>query len=109
MNVASVALRLIDEEEIRSCVKRPEALRIIAREAGLAPGSLENLARGRLKHVGRIAGNIYALYVKKLELQISECQTLLAVARAGALASPEIDIPGAEAALEAARRCLGKA
>lgn len=43
MMAVSVAQRLIAEERLARGVKRPEARKIVAREAGLAPGSLENL------------------------------------------------------------------
>jgi len=108
MSVASVAEQLIDDEVRYRRVKKPEARAIIAREAGIAPGSLENLARGRLKHVDRIAGHLNALLVKKLEQRFAEIEHELIFLRATPDPSREADVLGAAAALEDARRCLGK-
>ena len=107
MSVARVAARLVSEEMLARGVKRPEARNIVAREAGISPGSLEGLARGRLKYIDRIADKINGLLIRKIEARIASLQHELEVARALGDAS-EADFGRAEAALEEARKAIGK-
>ena len=106
MMAASVARRLIAEERLVRGVKRPEARAIIAREAGLAPGSLENLERGRLKYVDRIAPSLHALLVRKIKQRISSLQHELFLAEQAGRVAP-VDLERAEAALDEAQKALG--
>ena len=107
MLAASVAERLVGEEMLSRGVKRPEARSIIAREAGITPGSLESLSRGRLKFVERIASKLNALLARKIEARIASLQHELEVARIAG-DTREVDFEAAEVALEEARRALGK-
>lgn len=107
-SVATVAKRLIEREKIRSGVKLPEARKKIAREAGITPGSLENLLRGRLKHVDRIASCVYSLRVKKIEQELAALEQELEIARKLGGNDPEINLGRVETALADARRALGK-
>ncbi len=109
MSVVSVAERLIAEEARRSAVKRPVARAIVAREAGVSPGSLENLERGRLKFVDRIAGKLNDLLVRKIERSIAELESEIAVIRASPGDARAVDVVGAAAAIEKAKSCLGRA
>jgi hypothetical protein len=107
MLVASVAERLVGEEMLARKVKRPEARAIIAREAGITPGSLESLGRGRLKYTDRIADKLNELLARKIEQRIVSLEQELAIAKAIGRAS-QVDLERAEAALEEARKALGK-
>ena len=107
MSAVALARRMIAEERVSRSVKLPEARAIIAREAGLLPGSLENLLRGRLVHIDRIAARLNGLLIAKLERKLSATQHDLAIARASRRIS-EADLAGVEAALDAAREVLGK-
>ena len=104
---ASVARRLIAEERMVRGIKRPEARRIVAYEAGLTPGSLENLERGRLKNVDRVAAKLHALLARKIERRIASLQHELFLAQQASRVG-SIDLERAEAALEEAKRALGK-
>ena len=107
MSLVSIADRLVGEEMLSRRIKRPEARRIIAREAGITPGSLENLSKGRLKFLDRIEGRLNALLIRKIELRISNLERELQIARSiGDIT--RVDVEAAEAALEKARRAIGK-
>lgn len=107
MSLANLADQLVGEEMLTRRVKRPEARKIIADEAGISPGSLESLARGRLKNIERIEGRLNALLITKIEYRISVLKAKLEVARALGRA-PQIDLERAKAALQAAEEAIGK-
>jgi transposase-like protein len=107
MSTLTLAKKLIATEQAETGAKLPEAIKAIARDAGILPGTLYNLLRGRLKHTDRIAGSIHELRIKKLEQRIASLQHELDMARISS-AVPEIDLERAEVALEEARRAIGK-
>jgi hypothetical protein len=107
MSALSVAERLIGEEMLFRRVKKPEAREIVAREAGVAAGSLESLARGRLKNIERLASKLNALRIRKLEEKLVSVQHELAIAKAMGVAS-QVDIDRAEAAIKEAFQALRK-
>jgi hypothetical protein len=107
MSTLALAKRLIANEQAETGAKLPEAIEAIARDAGLLPGTIRNLLRGRLKHIDRIAGNINALRIKRIEQRICALQQELALARIFSAVS-EVDLERAEAALETAQKAIGK-
>lgn len=107
MSLASIADRLVGEEMLTRRVKRPEARKIVAREAGITPGSLESLGRGRLKYTDRIAGKLNGLLIRKIEQRIASLEQELAVAKAIGRAT-EADLVRAEAAIHEAKEALGQ-
>jgi len=112
MEKASIALstmagRMVGEVMLDRDVKRPEARAIVAREAGISPGSLESLSRGRLKYTDRIAGKLNALRVRKLEENMLLLEHELAIARRVEAHSDD-EVDKAEALLAAAKRALRK-
>jgi hypothetical protein len=115
MSTLILAKKLIATEQAETGAKLPEAIKAIARDAGILPGTLYNLLRGRLKHIDRIAGNINALRIKKLEQRICAMQQELAIARAiGSISEvdldrAEIDLDRVGASLKEARKANGKA
>jgi hypothetical protein len=105
--LSSMAGRMIGEVMLDKGVKRPQARAIIAREAGISPGSLESLSRGRLKYTDRIASKLNALRIRKLEEHMLLLQHELAIAKTMD-AHSKVDLTKAEVALADARKALGK-
>jgi hypothetical protein len=105
MSALSVARQLIAEERAFRGVKTPEARGIVAREAGLTAGTLENLERGRLVKTDGIAERLNAYWIRKIEQRISSLRHELAVARAAQnVAQP--DLERAQSAIETAQRAI---
>ena len=109
MSLVDVADRLIGDEMARSRIKRPDALARVARAAGLMPGTVANLLRGRLKYAERAERALTSLLATSIERKITELETELAALRAGGADALDPDILGATGALEAARAYLGRA
>ena len=107
-SIASVSERIIREVMIERGVKKPEARKIVAREMSVAPGSLDNLQRGRLVHVERLVERINAYLVRRIEKKIAQLEGELATARLASRRAGEIDVLRAETALIEARKALGK-
>lgn len=107
MSALIIAERLVGEEMLSRRVKRPQAREIVAREAGVAAGSLESLARGRLKNIDSLVGKLNALRIRKLEEKLVSVQHELAIAKAMGVAT-QVDIDRAEAAIKEAFEALGK-
>lgn len=108
-SVASLADRLVRSEMLLSGVKRDAAERHVARRAGVLPGTLENLRRGRLKYADGIGARLRVLLIAQIERQITALETEVGLVRATSVDRADLDILGAETALEKARACLGKA
>jgi hypothetical protein len=105
MTAVAIARRLIAEERVGRGVKWTEARSIVAKQAGVAPGSLENLERGRLKFVDRIEGKLRALLVRKIEQRIASLTHELQLAKT-MYGTSDPDVRRAEASLEEARKAL---
>ncbi len=105
---AITADRLVRQEMLDRRVKKPEAMRRIAQEAGVAPGSIERLLKHRLKHVARVADRINAVLVRRIERRIGELEGELATARLASSRPDDAAIIAAQAALEEAKRHIGK-
>lgn len=74
----------------------------VARKARTAPGTIQNIQRGRLKVVERWEANIRAAFIRLLESEIAKAQHELTVAR---LAADRVDSPAVvEAETDLARR-----
>ena len=80
MSVALIADRLVRSEMIEAHVKRPEAESTVARRAGLSPFTLQNLKRGRLKHVDAVGSKIRSAFIATLERQLAALETELVAA-----------------------------
>lgn len=106
MSVAATTERIVRETMIERGLKKPEARKLVAREAGVRPGALERLANGSLVHVERITERMNAYAVKRLTSKISEFSHQLDVARLAAVRPDDPDILRAAAALEDAKRAL---
>jgi hypothetical protein len=108
MEIVSVVKRLVSEEQFRSGSPRAIARAAVATQAGLSPGTLENLERGRLKFMDRVAGKLNDFAVRSIERQISSLERELVFLRAEGVGRRLADIDAAEAAIAEARRHLGK-
>lgn len=105
VSVAGMADRMVAETMREAGVKRPDAERSVARNAGLSPSAIDNLRRGRIKNEDAIGGRVRRAFVAFLERQIAALETELAIAR---LAQREVDFGTAETAIAEAKRALGK-
>jgi hypothetical protein len=90
-------------------VKKPDARRIIAEAIGVRPGALTRLHNGTLKHIERIADQVNAYAVRRIEEKIKTFEHDLAIARLVDSGVAEADLLGAEAALASARQALTRA
>ena len=106
MSISALADRMVRETMIENRVKRPDAERLIAREVGIAPGTLENLRRGRLVHVDWIANKITDASIRRTERQIARLESELAVARISSRRPDEDRVLAAAASVAQARRIL---
>lgn len=106
MTVAARAERIIRETMVERGLKKPDARRVVAKEAGLRPGTLERLGNGSLVHLERITDRINAYVVQRLERKIAEVEHELALARITADRTAEPDIERASIALEDAKKAL---
>jgi len=107
-SIAMTADRLVREEAAYRGIDRMTARQIVAREAGISPGTLENLLRGRLKYVERIADRLNALVIRKIEKRIAELEHELAIARHVSARPDEAAIFAAQSALDDAKRHIGR-
>ena len=101
-------LKLLTRCEVeKSNLKWPDARASVARQAGLTPGALENLERGRLKFIDRVEAKLDELFLTTAERKIEAIRHEMALARARGETQPEIDVDAFEAAIAQARRALG--
>ena len=105
MNPERIRL-LVDEEAARASVPRAVARGMIARQMGLAPGTLENLERGRLKFLDRVEGRINAWLVRRTQREIERLSTELEIYRAAVRDDRDADLVAAVSLIEAARALL---
>lgn len=77
---------LVDKEAARSGQSSNAARRRVASKVGIAPGTLENLRRGRLKDVtAYIYAKLHASVIAELEAELRHVEHELAIARAAGL------------------------
>jgi hypothetical protein len=106
MSIAATAERIIKETMIERGLKKPDARRVVAKEAGVKPGTLERLGNGSLIHVERITDRINAYVVRRLERKIAQAEHELAIARLASNRPDESRILDAQAALDMAKKAL---
>lgn len=73
--------------------------RLLARRIGIAPGTIENIQRGRLKFIERVEWKVRAAFIRLLEREIAKATHELEIAR---IASDRVDtaaVVAAEASL----------
>lgn len=104
--VVRVAERLIEWEAKKYRLKEPAARDRVAKDAGIAPGSLRRLKEGTLKNVDRIGRKLDGLFLAVAEQQIAALKHEMALAKARGDADHSIDVDAFDAALTAARQAL---
>ena len=106
-NLAGWARRLEDAEARRLGLPIAEARAVAARAAGVSPGTLENLRRGRIKSPSAwLVEKLHAAVCRQIEKQITGLQHELEVARRISARPDSDDIRAAEAALAAAKLAM---
>ncbi|MHB2169939.1 hypothetical protein [Alsobacter sp. R-9] len=99
--------RLIAREAHRSHSDKSIALRTVARRIGLAPGSLENVVRGRAKRLTiGITEAIRGAVVRELEHEIASLNHELQLARASGADPRSLQVAEIEALLAKADALL---
>jgi hypothetical protein len=106
MSVASIAERMVRETMAERGLKKPDARAVVAREAGVKPGTIKRLCNGTLVHVERITERLNAYAIRRLQNKIAQTEHELAIARLAADRSDDPDILRAAAALEDAKKAL---
>ncbi|MFA7308306.1 MAG: hypothetical protein WC026_16735 [Hyphomicrobium sp.] len=106
MSVANIAERMVRDTMVERGLKKPEARAIVAREAGVKPGTIRRLCNGSLVHVERITDRMNAYAIRRLENKISQFEHELAVARLTAARADDVGILRAAAALDEAKKAL---
>ena len=101
-----VAKILTAGEAEASHLKWPDARAAVAKRAGIAPGALESLERGRLKFTDRIGRKLDELFIEATQRKIAALEHELALARLRHAGADPLDVRGISVALETARRLL---
>lgn len=104
--VLRVAKMLTGWESERNHMKLADARNSVARQAGIAPGSLARLEAGRLKFVDRIGDKLDELLIKIGQRQIKSIENEMALARARLEADHHLDPDAFEAEMAQARLML---
>lgn len=100
---------LVTDEATRSHCLEKEAREIVARRAGISPGTLENLRNGRLKQIAaHVYGSLRGLVIRELEAEIARLEHELTVARQTSVRPDDDAIFAAAAQLAAARQLIGR-
>ena len=91
-------------------MNRPDAIRSVANDAGLPPGSVENASRGRLKaKVSFVRDALRDLYIRKLAQEIGRLEHELSIARLASARPDDSEILAAATALQKVRETLDRA
>jgi hypothetical protein len=106
MSIAATAERIIRDTMAEHGLKKPDARRLVAKEVGIKPGTLERLGNGSLVHLERITDRINAYVVRRLERKIAQAEHELAIARLASNRPDESRILDAQAALDMAKKAL---
>ena len=105
--IAQWARELEDRTRARDGLSLPDARKIVARRAGVSPGTLENMRRGRVKNLlGIVRDRIQALVIRELESEIRRLSHDLEMALRCASHPCEDEVLAARAALAAARKLI---
>ncbi len=101
------ASALEEREQTRSGVSLPNARATVARRIGVAPGSLENLRRGRSKGVRAfLYEKIRAAFIRECEQEMARLAHELEMARQAGLRSDSVEIGEIKAHFAALRELL---
>lgn len=110
MRVYREYARQLEDREMARGRKLQEARAAVANRAGVPPGSLENLRRGRLKDLTTfLKKKIRAALIRELEQEAARLDHQLTILRATGVDPRENVVAQAEAHLRAARAALTSA
>lgn len=99
--------RLVRLEADRSRVPLPAARKAVARKAGIPPGAVEHIERGRAKRIGRrVYEALRGLVLRELEREIAALEHEIAVARQCGMDAREEQICAVDSHLVAARKAM---
>jgi len=88
----------------------PVARKHLARKVGIAPGTLENIRRGRLKEIRRqVADRLQSFMIRHLETEINKLANELEILIQSRKNNCATEIVAAQAAIAEARRLLDEA
>ena len=108
-DVRSAVLRLEKQEQLRSGASRDEARKVVARRAGLLPGTLERIARNRVKDMRlQVQRRVCSLMAREWEAEIKVLSHELQILQALRASAPDDSIAKVEASLWEARESLGQ-
>lgn len=79
-SVTYMAERVIEREPTANGLRREQVIGA-ARRMGLAPGTIQNLVKGRLKFVERVEARVREAFIRMLEQEISKATHELEIAR----------------------------
>ena len=100
-------LDIVERDKRRQGFKAGDARRSVAREIGCAPGTLENVARRRLKGVrGWVQEAIRAQVCRVMEREIQRLEAELQMARQCGARPDANEVIAAQAAIGEARRLI---
>lgn len=105
----TLADRFVREEMSAKRVNKPDAIEIVAKGCGLAPGTLQNLFRRRLKNVQGVVVALEGFSVQRLEQRAAEMRAELGAMRDSGRALDPARLSDVEAALDEIERWLGQA
>lgn len=106
-NIKRWAREIEDEEATRLGLPLPIVRKKLAREIGIAPGTLENIRRDRSKALsGRVMEAIRTFMVRRIEAEMGRLRHELELASAGNSNLSDAAIDQARSALEAAREII---
>lgn len=109
MSVAAFVERLEKIERSKG-VDRLTSRQAVARRIGIAPGTVENIARGRKKSVaGWIENKIKRAVAHAIEQEMRALEAELALVRASGIELRDDEMAAAQAAVDQARAILRRA
>lgn len=79
-SVTYMAERVIEREPTANGLRREQVIGA-ARRMGLAPGTIQNLVKGRLKFVERVEARVREAFIRMLEQEIAKATHELEIAR----------------------------
>lgn len=110
MEEARGIARRLERREMSRGHKLPEARKRIAEAAGVAPGTLVNLAKGRLKrNFQELRDRVRAVLIRELEQEIGRLAHEIAIHRRVGAADHNPAVAQAETHLQAAKQLLNPA
>lgn len=99
------ARQIEDREAGSSGVPVSTARKSIARRIGIAPGTLENLRKGRVKRVtASVYERLHTAVIRELQREIERCTHEIQIARQAGLDPRGADFSALEAAMAKARK-----